>query len=142
MPVEIINGVDAGLPFRPNVTLIDVVNTWNPTREGAMANVLLDISLPEALCVEAPCVESNAPILMSYAEFGVSPVMVKAAGLPADTPTAEPPAPKLLVEIDTEVPIGFVFRLMLTVIEVAYTCTLLRDGAVANVLVDAVAVTV
>ena len=46
MPVDIIKGVLAGLPFLPNVTVMEVVNTWNPTRVGRAARVVEDISLP------------------------------------------------------------------------------------------------
>ena len=44
--VEIDNAVPLGLLFGSMVTVIEVLNTWNPTRVGRAARVVEEISSP------------------------------------------------------------------------------------------------
>ena len=74
--------------------------------------------------------------------LGIKLVMDRVVGLPAVTPTEELATPKALVEIDNAVPLGLLFGLMLTVIEVLNTWKLDKSGATARVLVEAVMVMV
>lgn len=67
---------------------------------------------------------------------------VNVVGLPAATPTDELATPNAFVEMESAVPLGFVFGLMFTVMDVENTWKLLTVGATANVLVEAVIVTV
>ena len=69
-------------------------------------------------------------------------MLIVSVVIPIAAPILELATPKLLVEIDSMVPFGFVFGLMRTAMEVAKTWKLFNDGATAKVLVEAVIVIV
>jgi len=139
-PVEIIRDVPSGFPFEFMVTDALVVNTLKPVINGTLMVVMVDISAPALLCVDAFMPGPNAPISRLYGVFGLSPVIDICVGFPFAAPMAELARLKELVETEIFVPEGLFPGSMNTVTDVAKTLNPASEGASARVNVDGVTI--